>query len=101
MTLSTEDRIDNETHDGNSNTPSSVNGVSADELQSIIGNIESLEEKKAMFAEHIKDAKKDAKLRGYDVKTLNTILKLRKMDSVSIEKEELLLEAYKTALGMS
>jgi uncharacterized protein (UPF0335 family) len=43
----------------------------------------------------------EAKSEGFDVKTLNQILKIRKMDSSKLEQAELLLEVYKRALGMS
>ena len=60
-----------------------------------------LEERKAGMAADIKLVKDEAKSTGFDIKTLNTILKLRKMDATTIEAEELLLEIYKRALGMT
>lgn len=89
-----------DTQDTSNDGPTSVNGVSADELKSIIRRIENLEEQKAGIASDIKLVKDEAKAQGFDVKTLNTILRLRKKDASTIEQEELLLAVYKRALGM-
>ena len=100
MTLAAED---NQTDAGQttSSGPTSVNSVKGDELRGFIKRIELLEERKAGMAADIKLVKDEAKSTGFDIKTLNTILKLRKMDATTIEAEELLLEIYKRALGMT
>jgi len=93
---------DNTQDDSNDNSgPTSVNGVVAADLKNLIKRIETLEERKAGMAADIKLVKDEAKSQGFDVKTLNQILKLRKMDATTIEAEELLLEVYKRALGMT
>ena len=100
MTLAAEDN-NQDSEQSESTGPISVNGVKGDELRSIIKRIEVVEERKAGMAADIKMIKDEAKSNGFDVKTLNTILKLRKMDATTIEAEELLLEVYKRALGMT
>lgn len=98
MTLAAEDNQDNQPQRSG---PTSVNGVKADELKRLVDRIENLEERKAGMQEDIKLVKAEAKAEGFDIKTLNTILKLRKMDAITIEAEEMLLAVYKSALGMA
>lgn len=81
--------------------PTSVNGVKADELKRLIDRIENLDDRKTGIMEDIKLVKAEGKAEGFDLKTINAILKLRKMDEQTIEAEELLLEVYKRALGMT
>lgn len=100
MTLAADDTQDTQDTDTETRGPTSVNGVKADELKRIISRIEVCENQKAGVAEDIKLIKAEAKSEGFDVKTINQIIKLRKMDSNTIEAAELLLEVYKTALGM-
>lgn len=98
MTLAAvEDTQDTSTEN---NGPTSVNGVKADELKRVISRIEVCENQKAGIAEDIRLIKAEAKAEGFDVKTINQIIKLRKMDASTIEQEELLLLVYKRALGM-
>ena len=99
MTLSVEESQDAGT--SSSNGPVSVNGVSAEELKKLIDRIENLESQKTAIAEDIKLVKQEGKAQGFDTKTVNAILKLRKKDAATIEQEELLLEVYKRALGMT
>lgn len=80
--------------------PVRVNDVSAETLRNIIERIERLEADKKGIQEDISEVKKEAKGEGFDIKTINAILKLRKKDSRTIEEEELLLLVYKRALGM-
>ena len=102
MTLAAEDTQDTQDNDSPVSTgPTAVNGVKADELRRIIKRIEVVEGLKAGNAADIKLIKDEAKSEGFDVKTINTILRLRKKDAKSIEAEELLLEVYKIALGMT
>lgn len=96
MTLAAVDNQDTDTPTG----PTRVNGVSAAELKSVIDRIENLMDRRKGINEDISLVKAEAKSQGFDVKTINAILKLRQMDSATIEQEELLLEVYKRALGM-
>jgi uncharacterized protein (UPF0335 family) len=76
------------------------NGVAADELRQLIERIERLEEEKAGIASDIKEVKAEAKSRGFDVKAITAILRIRKMDAAERAEQEAMLELYKEALGM-
>lgn len=101
MTLAAEDQNQLDNESTTSTGPTSVNGVKADELRRVIKRIEVIEALKAGNMADIKLIKDEAKSEGFDIKTINTILRLRKKDAQSIEAEELLLEVYKRALGMT
>ena len=74
--------------------------VSAEQLKLFIERIETLEEEKRGIADDIKDTYSEAKANGYDVKTMRTIVRLRKMDTNARAEMEALLETYKAALGL-
>ena len=74
--------------------------VAADELRSFCERIARLESEKAALADDIKDVKAEAKGRGYDLKTLNEMLKLRKLDADEREAREALRQLYADALGI-
>lgn len=75
--------------------------VAADELRLLIERIERLEEEKKAIADDIGDVYGEAKARGFDVKTMRAIVKLRKMEAHDRQEAEALLETYKAALGLS
>lgn len=75
--------------------------VAADELRLLIERAERLEEEKKGITDDIKDVFAEAKGRGYDTKALRKIIVLRKMEKAKREAEEMVLETYKSALGMS
>jgi len=101
MTLAAEDQTQSDTDSTTSTGPTSVNGTKGAELKKFIERIELVETRKAGMSADIKMIKDEAKATGFDVKTINQIIKLRKMDASTIEAEELLLEVYKRALGMT
>jgi uncharacterized protein (UPF0335 family) len=70
------------------------NRVAHDQLRSIVDRIEKLEEEKAATAADIKDVFAEAKGNGYDVKTLRTLIRRRKMDAAEREEQDALLETY-------
>ena len=74
--------------------------VAADELRLLIERIERLEEEKKSMADDVKDVYLEAKSRGYDTKTMRTIVRLRKMEKHHRDEAEALLETYKAALGL-
>jgi len=78
----------------------SEGSVAADELRLLIERIERLEEEKKAIADDVKDVYGEAKARGYDTKTMRSIVRLRKMEKHVREEAEALLETYKTALGL-
>lgn len=74
--------------------------IAADQLRLLIERIERLEEEKKGIADDIKDVYGEAKSTGFDVKTIRTIVRLRKMEKHHREEAEALLETYKQALGL-
>ena len=78
----------------------SQGGVAAGELRQFIERVERLEEEKAALQDDIKDVMAELKGRGYDVKAVRAILKLRKQDPDERQEAEAILELYMTALGM-
>ena len=76
------------------------NGVAADELRQFVERIEKLEEEKAGIASDIKEVKAEAKGRGFDVKAITEIIRMRKQDAAERQEREAILETYMSALGM-
>lgn len=74
--------------------------VAAAELRQVIERIERLEEEKKTIADDIADVMGEAKGRGYDVKAIRSILRLRKKDTHERIEEASILDAYMAALGM-
>lgn len=79
----------------------SQGGVAAGELRQFIERVERLEEEKAALQDDIKDVMAELKGRGYDVKAVRAILKLRKQDPDERQEAEAILELYMNALGMA
>jgi uncharacterized protein (UPF0335 family) len=71
-----------------------------DQLKAVIERIERLEEEKKATADDIKEVYAEAKVNGFDVKALRTIVRLRKQDVDERKEEEAILETYMHALGM-
>lgn len=74
--------------------------VSADELRLLIERIETLEAEKQGIADDVKDTYSEAKSRGYDTKIMRQIVRLRKMEAHARQEADLILETYRTALGI-
>ena len=75
--------------------------IAADELRLLIERIERLEEEKKAIADDVKDVYGEAKSRGYDTKTMRSIVRLRKMENHVRQEAEALLDTYKAALGLA
>ena len=75
--------------------------VAADELRQFIERYEHLEAEKKDIADQQKEVMAEAKGRGYDTKVMRKVIALRKRDKDDIAEEEVVLEMYKAALGMS
>lgn len=78
----------------------SSENVSAEQLKQFIERVETLESEKKAIADDIRDVFAEAKMTGFDVKTMRTIVRLRKLDSNARMEQEALLETYKAALGL-
>ncbi|ANW00672.1 DUF2312 domain-containing protein [Bradyrhizobium icense] len=76
------------------------NSIAKDQLKAIIERIERLEEEKSGIASDIRDVYVEAKGGGWDVKTLRTIVRMRKQDASDRAEQEAVLETYMHALGM-
>jgi uncharacterized protein (UPF0335 family) len=70
------------------------------QLQSIIGRIEKLEDDRALLAADIKEIFTEAKSNGFDVKIIRKVLAIRKKDAEQRDIEQTLIESYMAALGM-
>ena len=75
-------------------------GVAAEELKQFVERIERLEEEKKAIADDVRDVDAEAKGRGFDVKAIRSIVRLRAKEPQQREEEEAILELYKSALGM-
>lgn len=75
-------------------------GISAEQLRLFIERVERLEEEKKGLTDDIKDVYGEAKSTGFDVKTMRTIVRLRRMEKHHRDEAEMLLETYKQALGI-
>ena len=71
-----------------------------EELLQIITKLENLEEERAAVAQNVTDTLAESKMKGYDIKILKQIIKLRKMDDDDRIRQEEELETYKATIGM-
>jgi uncharacterized protein (UPF0335 family) len=71
-----------------------------DHLKAFVERIERLEEEKKTLSDDIRDVYGEAKVSGFDVKALRTIVKMRKQDVNERKEQEAILETYMHALGM-
>ena len=71
-----------------------------DQLKAVIERIERLEEEKKATSDDIREVYAEAKVNGFDIKALRTIVRLRKQDVDERKEEEAVLETYMHALGM-
>lgn len=74
--------------------------ISAEQLRLLIERIERLEEEKKGISDDIKDVYGEAKATGFDVKTMRTIIRLRRLQKHHRDEADMLLETYKQALGI-
>ena len=74
--------------------------VAADELRLLIERAERLEEEKKGLSDDIRDVYNEAKAVGYDVKIMRAIVRRRKMKPDDRREMDLLLDTYKSALGI-
>ena len=70
------------------------------QLKAVIERIERLEEEKKTTSDDIREVYAEAKINGFDVKALRSIVRLRKLDTDERKEQEAVLETYMHALGM-
>lgn len=78
---------------------SNVGTINPDELRSYVERVERLNEEIKSLQTDRSDVLKEAKARGFDMPTLRSVIKARKMDQATREHQFLLLETYLRALG--
>ncbi|HET6375806.1 MAG TPA: DUF2312 domain-containing protein [Methylocella sp.] len=76
-------------------------GVPAQELKQFVERVERLEEEKKAIAGDIRDVYAEMKGRGFDVKAVREIIKIRRQDHSERKEMEAILELYMSALNMS
>ena len=69
-------------------------------LKSFVERIERLEEERKALSEDIREVYMEAKNRGFTIKVIRQIVKLRQMDTNDRTQMEEMLEIYKNALEM-
>ena len=74
--------------------------VTAEELRQFVERYEQLDAEKKDITDQQKDVMAEAKARGYDTKVLRKIIALRKRKPDEVAEEQLVLDLYKSALGM-
>lgn len=75
-----------------------IDAQTKEELNNMILEIERLNEKKSQIQEEIKEVFSSAKLKGFDVKAMKEVIKLRKIDKQKMIHEEDMREFYKDIL---
>ena len=76
------------------------NAINRDQLKSIIERVENVEAEIKDRQNDRADIYAEAKGNGYDVKTLRTIVRIRKQDAGERAEQEAILDTYLHALGM-
>jgi uncharacterized protein (UPF0335 family) len=71
-----------------------------EQLKALVERVERLEEEKKTIADDIRDVYAEAKVNGYDIKALRSVVRLRKIDINERKEQEAILETYLHALGM-
>jgi uncharacterized protein (UPF0335 family) len=74
--------------------------VAGAEIKQFVERVERLAEEKKAISDDIRDVFAEAKGRGFDVKALRTIIRLRAKEPHEREEEEAMVDLYKSARGM-
>ncbi|WP_246693027.1 MULTISPECIES: DUF2312 domain-containing protein [unclassified Mesorhizobium] len=74
--------------------------VAAGQLRALIERRERLDEDKQAIADDIKELHKEVKSVGFDLRTFNEMIKLRKLDKAERDEREALRDTYGSALGV-
>ena len=77
-----------------------TNDVQQEEFNQFVDRIERLEAEKKELSDDIREVYSEAKGRGFDVKVMRQVIRLRKMDPADRQETEFLRDEYKKLLGM-
>ena len=72
--------------------------ISGDQLRTIVERIEKIEEEIGELNEGKREIFQEAKGKGFDIKVIREIVRLRKQDQKEREEHESLLEVYLRAM---
>ena len=78
----------------------SSDSVAQDQLKAFVERIERMEEEKKAIADDIREIYAEAKGKGFDIKVLRQVVKIRKQDHSERMEQEAILDLYLAALGM-
>lgn len=78
----------------------SETNATEDRLRLLIERVERLEEEKKGISDDIRDVYNEAKAVGYDVKVMKVIVRLRRMQPDDRREMDMIVDTYKTALGI-
>lgn len=79
----------------------SPSNIARDQLRAFIERIERLNEEKETLTADIREVFSEAKGSGFDTKILKQVIKIRAMEPADRQEQELILETYLSALGIS
>lgn len=74
--------------------------IAADQLQSFIERVERLNEEISTIQADRKEVFAEAKGHGFDVKAMRAIIRLRALDDMDRQEQELILDTYRRAVGV-
>ena len=77
-----------------------VVSMAARELRQFVDRYERLEEEKKDIADQAKEVLAEAKGRGYSVRALREIIRIRKRDAAEVSEHEAIVALYREALGL-
>ncbi|ACB96787.1 DUF2312 domain-containing protein [Beijerinckia indica] len=87
-------------HGGSPHADIAETGVAAEELRQFVERVERLEEEKKALSDDIRDVYAEMKGRGFDVKVVRQIVRMRKQDHAERMEMEAILDLYMSALNM-
>ena len=74
--------------------------IAIEQLKQYINRIEKLNSDKAEVSDDIKQVFDEAKAKGFDIKIMKQVIKLKKLDKDSLAEQEAILELYRSALNI-
>lgn len=75
-------------------------GAVSEELLAFVERVERLNEERQALADDVKDVFAEVKGRGFDVKAVREIIRIRKQDSAEYREHQEIIDTYLRALGM-